>query len=589
MTKQPFDEKKEKGQILVIVAAAMLALLVVIGLAIDGTQLFLNYTRLKRAVDAAAVAGANDFKKGKTVAEMRESALEILSMHELDLSTINLEVFICDADGDGFRDASLQATVPDFYAACPASGLQRKLVYVRAFQNSPTYFVSLIGIVNVPITTTAIAEAAPIDLVVVLDTSESMGKDTTGYSAADFNPAACNAANSCQPLKQAKDAAKALIDTLYPGYDRVAVVNFDTQAHVAFALGNDLIGAKTAIDNKVTLHDDPPFNKLFPKWYNNGTGGKVNPVNPEDRDGDGNDSDPKYPAAPATCTPGPDRWDNTLNIPCDSSTVLDAFDWKGTGVYDPVDNTTSLQWIQDHDPDGPSHTPHPPMSLVSTCSGCGIRVANEQLVNSARANAVWVMVFLSDGVANMSDTPQTNPYNPTTKLGIPAIYPNGFCGGGIDSGFWPSMCIDKDTSTRYCINEDPDTCPPGSVAVAKAGSGYNPPYSPPYSVEDYARDMTDAAALTKSTNLKEKRGNDMAIYTIGFGSAVAPYGEPLLRYMADVGKDGSRENDPCKDPITGVPLASRTSCGQYYYAPTANDLLPIFENIASRIYTKISE
>jgi hypothetical protein len=580
--------KREKGQILVIVAAAMLVLLVVIGLAIDGTQLFLNYTRLKRAVDAAAVGAANDFKKGKTVPDMKKSALELLDLHGLDLSVINLEVFICDANGDGVRDASLQATVPDFYAACPATGLQKKLVYVRAFQNSPTYFLSLIGIYDVPITTTAIAEAAPIDLVIVLDTSESMGKDTTGYSAADFNPAACNANNSCQPLKQAKDAAKALIDTLYQGYDRVAVVNFDVEAYVAFPLGGDLNAAKSAIDNSVLLHDDPPMNKLFPKWYNNGTGGKVNPVNPEDRDNNGSDADPNYPANPTVCTPGPDRWDNTLNIPCDDPNYFDAFDWNGDGIFTIEDHNASVKWMQDHDILGAAHTPHPPMSLVSTCSGCGIRVANEQLVSSARSNAVWVMVFLSDGVANMSDTPRTYPYNASTKLGIPNIYPNGFCGGGIDSGFWPSLCIDKDTSIRYCINDDPDTCPPGSYALAKAGSGFSPPYSPPYSVEDYARDMTDMAALTWSKNPKEKRGNDMAIYTIGFGNAVVPYGEPLLRYMAAVGDDGNRETDPCKD-VNGIPLASKKSCGQYYFAPTGNDLLPIFENIASRIYTKISE
>jgi hypothetical protein len=216
-------------------------------------------------------------------------------------------------------------------------------------------------------------------------------------------------------------------------------------------------------------------------------------------------------------------------------------------------------------------------------------MANEQLVSSARSNAVWVMVFLSDGVANMSDTPRTYAYDAATKLGIPSIYPDGFCGGGIDASFWTSLCIDKDTSRRYCINQDPDTCPPDTngvvvVQLAKAGSGYTPPYSPPYSVEDYARDMTDMAALTKSTNPKEKRGNDMAIYTIGFGSAVVPYGAPLLRYMAAVGDDGDRSTDPCL-----VEPDLTKSCGQYYFAPTGDDLLPIFENIASRIYTKISE
>ncbi len=62
--------QENKGQVLVIFAISLLVLLVFIGLAIDGSQLFLNYTRLKRAVDAAAVAAANDFRRGTTLDEM---------------------------------------------------------------------------------------------------------------------------------------------------------------------------------------------------------------------------------------------------------------------------------------------------------------------------------------------------------------------------------------------------------------------------------------------------------------------------------------------------------------------------------------
>ena len=94
--------------------------------------------------------------------------------------------------------------------------------------------------------------------------------------------------------------------------------------------------------------------------------------------------------------------------------------------------------------------------------------------------------------------------------------------------------------------------------------------------------MTDRAALTRSTNTHELRGNDIAIYPVGFGD-IAALGEPLLRYMAAVGDDGDRLTDPC----VGIP--SKRSCGQYYFAQTASDLLPVFQDIASRIYTKISE
>ena len=75
-----------------------------------------------------------------------------------------------------------------------------------------------------------------------------------------------------------------------------------------------------------------------------------------------------------------------------------------------------------------------------------------------------------------------------------------------------------------------------------------------YRVLDYALDMTDTAALTKSLNLNEPGGNEISIYTIGLGAAGGdtsdPFnvsiGEQLLRYMAAVGDDGDRQTDPCQ-------------------------------------------
>ena len=118
--------QENKGQVLVIFAVSLLVLLVFIGLAIDGSQLFLNYTRLKRAVDASAVAAANDFKRGSSLDRMEKAALEILLMHQIDTSTVSIRVFMCDADGDGNRDASLATDVPEFYKLCPATGTAKE-------------------------------------------------------------------------------------------------------------------------------------------------------------------------------------------------------------------------------------------------------------------------------------------------------------------------------------------------------------------------------------------------------------------------------------------------------------------------------
>ena len=108
-----------------------------------------------------------------------------------------------------------------------------------------------------------------------------------------------------------------------------------------------------------------------------------------------------------------------------------------------------------------------------------------------------------------------------------------------------------------------------------------------YSVLDYARDMADETALTRSTNTNEPAGNDIAVYTIGLGNGIGEgagvVGEDLLRYIASVGDDGDRNTNPCSLSF------HRTDCGNYYYAPTGSALLPIFEDIATRIYTLIVE
>ena len=102
----------ERGQVVILMLIAMgLFIFGAIGLAIDGAQLFMNYTRLKRAVDAAAVAAANDFKRGTTLDRMENAALEILNMHQIDTSTVEIRVYMCDNDGDG---------VPNGTDLCPS-------------------------------------------------------------------------------------------------------------------------------------------------------------------------------------------------------------------------------------------------------------------------------------------------------------------------------------------------------------------------------------------------------------------------------------------------------------------------------------
>jgi hypothetical protein len=84
-------------------------------------------------------------------------------------------------------------------------------------------------------------------------------------------------------------------------------------------------------------------------------------------------------------------------------------------------------------------------------------------------------------------------------------------------------------------------------------------------------------------------------FTIGLGEKVVansagdPHsGEKLLRYIASVGDDG----DPGTDPCSSTPLSTLfapQNCGNYYFSPDASGLQPAFDDIAERIFTRITQ
>lgn len=588
-----------RGQVIVIFAVSLVALLIFVGLAVDAGIVYVSYGQLKRAVDSAAVSAATNFKRNKTLAEMQAAALETMVLHNvnIDPSLLELDVRVCDADSDGLRDASLETDKPEFFRTCPDTTLDspRKLIWVEAQQRAPLYFLTLIGFHSVTLRTHAVAEAAAVDLILVIDVSESMVQEcktfvggncvewkSPGYDntvQADYDPQAldnCNYENlnDCHPLREAKDAAKDLVGSLYEGYDRVSVITFSTKAQVRVPLtAGDLTAAgKTAILNNIdgiAPHDDPPFARMWPKWR---SPGPYNPTYPDDRDGDGADVDSGAP-----CDYSLNAWWDPVNGPCDLEDKYDAFNWNldDDRLFTDADQTVAESWMNDRGEDGR-------FAVVSTCTGCALRMAANELKKNGRPGAVWVVVFLSDGAANMSDTPLTGGSDPDTGDPIiPWEYPNGFC----TQNYWGSNCFDTDLSPRYCLDETSDTCPPHSVWETRDRDTSH------YSVYDYALDMVDEIALTivrssndsdPNYNQKEPIGNDVAIYAIGLGDAIS-YGESLLRYMAAVGDDGDRNTDPC------ALTTAKRSCGNYYYAATGAELLPIFEDIASRIYTRITQ
>lgn len=288
-------------------------------------------------------------------------------------------------------------------------------------------------------------------------------------------------------------------------------------------------------------------------------------------------------------------------------------------------------------------------SCRGTNIGAALREANNALLNPQtirQEGTVWVIVFLGDGAAGASDPVATtlgadintadpyrrgpdggpydyDPLNPSGPNPIPGNYGSfGFCPYGepdnprryAASSDYPSFpfCMDLDPTTRQSCNTDEDgdswqkttadeiegvvyQALSGSAAASPSGSWLGCDRT--YDVDDYARDWADFVAM-------ERPGENAqlpAIFTIGFGltydatpqedqtvceaNAADCLGEELLRYIADVG-DNNRFDD---DYPTAVGGSTRESYGNYYSAPSRDELDDVFNEIAGKLFTRIAQ
>jgi hypothetical protein len=236
----------------------------------------------------------------------------------------------------------------------------------------------------------------------------------------------------------------------------------------------------------------------------------------------------------------------------------------------PADQPCYDQWFIDGDPSG----------CESTAIADGLFNARVELSNNGDNEAVWVVVLLTDGAANQAAN--HNPghagewycpgsYNPAT---------------GVSARTWdPNYALCRDDIFGTLGNDDND----GHFG---------------YDAEDAARDQAfligcratgDPVQSTFCTN-RGVDGIGAVIFTIGLGDKVysdeqgKPAGERLLRQIANIGDDGDFSS--ATDPCNGVAYSDAThdrSCGDYYFSRSGGGLGPIFDDIAKRIFTRLSE
>jgi hypothetical protein len=261
---------------MVLIALAFIGLAAFVGLTVDAGILFIQIGHLRRAVDSASLAAANQFREGRTLAEIEAAADEFIDLNSLNPA--NAVIFICDISDPTAGNSNPYHDVDICPPDIDGNGVHndsppRKFVRVEATMPVEFAFLPIIGWGSIDIRAEAISETASVDLVLVIDTSQSMAWDavcgdgidddaywegllgnppdgddcdiggTDGPKAGAYpddygsDPNICNDVDAaagvqgkCMPFEDVRTAALALVDRMYFPYDRMAVISFDVNA-----------------------------------------------------------------------------------------------------------------------------------------------------------------------------------------------------------------------------------------------------------------------------------------------------------------------------------------------------------------------
>jgi hypothetical protein len=610
--KQILRKASEKGQSIVIIALVFVGLLAFIGLTVDVGVLFISYGNLRRAVDNAALASATRMRAKFTNDDLKYSASELLRLNnvEINLDAVNVET--C-------------ATTPGDLALCPTgTDSHRKLVRVTATVPVHFSFLPIIGFGSTNITASAIAEAASMDVVLVIDNSESMAMNDTQTGTID--PATCNYDNrpddddhgdipynlaypnipgECHPFEEVKAAAAYTFGNWVLNQPDPADEE-DRLAVVVFSSGFIQPGTKPYYYPDSDSYDAPASTAGHPRIPVKGTDIIC----------------PKM-AADGTC---PDPWMNSYEEAYKLITNMQVYSPPDCGA-NPVDSTVVGSCVYYADEENPiTHVIEPtykgswcPLAQAtntlllttnlaavppavqlgdsSTCQttniGGGLKLGASLFGTKMRKDALWLVVLLTDGAANTtnvdhsSDSDIINASGTLTGDFVQSL-PLGFC-PQIDNG----QSVGKMVNDVGCRDID---------LTETLGAGrHTSTDTAHYNADDYARDMADLVACDAKTPAAgcSQAGQGAVLFAIGLGSTVIresvggvtyddPPGDTFMRYAGAVGDDGNPTTAGCSDTFDTATYGDSYNCGNYYFTQSGSGLKAVFEAIASRVYTRIT-
>jgi Flp pilus assembly protein TadG len=216
-------KNKSKGQIIILVAIALVILLAFVGFALDVGIAYGVKAKLNAAVDAASIAAGRAVKHGSSDSERSANAHAAANQ------------FFSANFPSGYMGAT--APLPNINAVHNANGSWT--ISVTAGATVPTYFARVVGRNNFSVAAAAEATARDMDMILVLDCSGSLGPDTSSPTT----------------FPNLKAAAVSFLDRFEgaSGGDRLGLVSFASGAVLSMPINktNSRGFDKTAMTNAI--------------------------------------------------------------------------------------------------------------------------------------------------------------------------------------------------------------------------------------------------------------------------------------------------------------------------------------------------
>jgi len=183
---------RERGYVLLLTALSMVAIIPIIGMAMDVTLLFMIQTRMSAAVDAAALAAARSLSRGTGIDSQRDAAMA------------TARAYFRANFPHGYLMTPNPGTDPSINVS--ASDMNMRTVTIDVTVQSPLYFLRMLSLPSSSVRAYGQASRRDVNVVLVLDRSGSL-----------------ESAGACGPLKA---AAIGFTDKFAEGRDNVGLVTF---------------------------------------------------------------------------------------------------------------------------------------------------------------------------------------------------------------------------------------------------------------------------------------------------------------------------------------------------------------------------